>query len=56
LVSAIRACPRRRGGTHGSDPVVLTTIPPALFVIALVASFVPARRASRIDPLVTLRE
>jgi ABC-type lipoprotein release transport system permease subunit len=38
------------------DPVVLTSIPLALFVIALVASFVPARRASRIDPLVTLRE
>jgi putative ABC transport system permease protein len=38
------------------DPVVLITIPLALLVIALFASFLPARRASRIDPVVMLRE
>jgi putative ABC transport system permease protein len=38
------------------DPVVLATIPPALVVVALLASFVPARRASRIDPVVMLRD
>jgi len=37
------------------DPIVLTTIPVALLVIALFASFLPARRASRIDPVVMLR-
>ena len=38
------------------DPVVLITIPVALLAIALLASFLPARRASRIDPVVMLRE
>jgi putative ABC transport system permease protein len=38
------------------DPTVLITIPLALLAIALLASFLPARRASRIDPVVMLRE
>jgi putative ABC transport system permease protein len=38
------------------DPVVLTTIPLALLATALFASFLPARRASRIDPVVSLRD
>ena len=38
------------------DPVVLIPVPIMLFAIALVASFLPARRASRIDPVVMLRE
>jgi putative ABC transport system permease protein len=38
------------------DPVVLTTIPVVLLVTALFASFLPARRASRIDPVVMLRD
>jgi putative ABC transport system permease protein len=38
------------------DPVVLITIPVVLLAIALLASFLPARRASRIDPVVMLRK
>jgi putative ABC transport system permease protein len=38
------------------DPVVLTIIPVALLATALFASFLPARRASRIDPVVMLRD
>jgi hypothetical protein len=38
------------------DPVVLISVPLILLAIALFASFVPARRACRIDPIVMLRE
>jgi predicted permease len=38
------------------DPVVLITITLALLAIALFASFLPARRASRIDPVIMLRD
>ncbi|HEU4694759.1 MAG TPA: ABC transporter permease, partial [Vicinamibacterales bacterium] len=38
------------------DPVVLITITFVLLAIALFASFLPARRASRIDPVIMLRE
>jgi len=36
------------------DPVVLTSVPLVLFAIALFASFLPAWRACRIDPVVML--
>jgi predicted permease len=38
------------------DPVVLISIPLTLLAVALLASFLPARRASRIDPVVMLRD
>jgi putative ABC transport system permease protein len=38
------------------DPLVLITITLALLAVALTASFLPARRASRIDPLIMLRD
>ena len=38
-----------------SDPVTFGAVAVALVVIATVASYVPARRATRIDPIATLR-
>jgi predicted permease len=38
-----------------SDPVTFGAVAFALVVIALVASYLPARRATRIDPIATLR-
>ena len=42
-------------GVHPLDPVTLTTATTFLAVIALVACYIPARRATRIDPLLALR-
>ncbi len=38
------------------DPLTLTTIAMVLVIVGVVAAVVPARRATRIDPIVALRE
>jgi putative ABC transport system permease protein len=43
-------------GVAASDPVTLAGVALLLVAVALLASFVPAVRAARADPLVTLRE
>jgi putative ABC transport system permease protein len=43
------------GDTDPRDPLTLTLVSVALGVVALLASAWPARKAARIDPLVTLR-
>lgn len=43
-------------GVAPSDPVTLTAVPILLAVVTLLASWLPARRATRIDPAVVLRE
>jgi putative ABC transport system permease protein len=42
-------------GVSASDPLTLVVVASALALVALVASLVPAYRASRLDPLTVLR-
>jgi putative ABC transport system permease protein len=43
-------------GTSAADPLVFGTATTVLLAASLAASYVPARRASRIDPLIILKE
>jgi predicted permease len=42
-------------GVDSTDPLTFTAIAGVLTFVALLASYVPARRAARIDPIVSLR-
>jgi putative ABC transport system permease protein len=42
-------------GVTGADPVTFVVVPVLLLAVALVATLLPARRASRVDPVEALR-
>jgi putative ABC transport system permease protein len=42
-------------GVHAGDPFTLVAVAFILLLVSLVACWLPARRATRVDPLVALR-
>jgi predicted permease len=55
-VAATRLLESMLFGVPGTDPIALGAAGAALLGAALVASWLPARRAARIDPMVALRQ
>ena len=54
-IAVDRVLPRFVDGVRGDDPAALAAIVVALALVMLLASWLPARRAARVDPQVALR-
>jgi ABC-type antimicrobial peptide transport system permease subunit len=55
-VIAVRILESSIAGVRSIEPVTFATMVALLIAAAFVASFIPARRASRVDPMAALRQ
>jgi putative ABC transport system permease protein len=42
-------------GLSANDPIILSTVPLMIVLVVLLACYLPARRATKVDPMVALR-
>jgi len=54
-LAAVRLISAKLFGVRAADPVAITVAVLMMISVAALASFLPARRASRVDPMVALR-
>jgi putative ABC transport system permease protein len=52
---SMRALASMLYGVDPHDPLIFAVIAVSLFVVVVMASYIPARRATRVDPLIALR-
>jgi len=43
-------------GIGPADPLTLSLVATVLMMVALIASYIPARRAAKVDPMAALRD